>query len=107
MDDKELLEKILDYFGIENQLKKLNEESVELLEAGVMLNVANEIDNIPIINKKGFRKHVIEEIVDVQIVLDQIKKAYDVSFDEENEIRKFKLNRTSQRIDDNYYKKKD
>lgn len=81
-------------------------KTVELLEAGIMYNNANE-SNQPMIKQRALKKHITEEIVDVQIVLDQIREYYHIDKDLEKAIRTQKLERTFKRIKDGYYDKKD
>lgn len=67
---EEKLLKIINHYGINNQLRKLNEECFELEEAiinGELLDLDNETVN-----------HIIEEIADCMVLLSQFKEYYDI-----------------------------
>ena len=87
MNDK--LFKIFSHFGYRKQLRKFNEECYELTEA--MLD--NE------------REHIVEEIADVQVLLNQFKELYKIHDDEIVEIMEQKIERTLERIKAGYYDK--
>ena len=59
------LEKIIVHYGINNQLKKFNEETYELIEA--ILTFGQE-------NNYKSQNHVIEEMGDVYVVLKQLQR---------------------------------
>ena len=85
MNDK--LFKIFSHFGLRKQLKKLSEECYELIEA--------MLDND--------KEHIIEEIADVQVLLNQFKELYKIYDDEIVEIMEHKIDRTLDRIEEGYY----
>lgn len=96
---------IMNHFGIRNQMKKLNEECYEFIEA---------VDNYE--DFKTFysdmpseelvaRSFVIEECADILLLLTQFIALYDI---EKKEIDTFideKLKRTLDRIETGYYDK--
>lgn len=86
---KEKLLKIINHFGIRNQLKKLNEECYELIEAVNYYEL----------------KEIIEEVADVQVLLNEIKAYYDISDEIEEKVMLYKIDRTLERIESGYYKK--
>lgn len=92
MNEKENFKKIFNYFGYENQRRKLNEEVQELNDAILLYEKGiGDIEN------------VIEEISDIKNVLESFKAKYDIT---ENEIRKnrqYKVDRTIDRINSGYY----
>lgn len=101
--EKNLL-KIIEHFGIRNQLKKFNEECYELEEA--ILDYQTEIayfdeDAMTL----SIKRHIAEEIADCMIILEQFKLYYDISSEETKEIFSSKLNRTLERIESGYYEK--
>ena len=101
--EKDLL-KIIEHFGIRNQLKKFNEECYELEEA--ILDYQTEIayfdeDAMTL----SIKKHIAEEIADVMILLEQIKLHYGISNEEITKIFWEKVNRTLDRIESRYYEK--
>ena len=86
---KDKLLQIIKHYGVKNQLKKLNEEVFEFIEAIYIYNdIPNEIN----------RKHVIDEYGDVLNVLEQFKIALNLEDELINEDRIFKLDRQLERI---------
>lgn len=84
------LEKIIGHYGINNQLKKFNEETYELVEAILTFGKENNYKSL---------NHVIEEIGDVYVVLKQLQIYYGISESEIEDIMKFKIERQLQRIE--------
>ena len=92
--NKDIIKKIANNFGIVNQEIKLIEELSELIKELSMLHQENS---------KAEKDNVIEEMSDVIILIYQLIYLYKV--DEKIEkIIEYKLNRTIQRIEQNYYK---
>lgn len=83
--------KIILHFGYKNQLKKLNEECYELIEAILENN----------------REHITEEIADVQVLLNQFKELWEIYDDEIVKVMEYKTNRTLERIESGYYEVKE
>ena len=105
---KEYLD-IIGYFGYRNQMKKLNEECYEFLEA-----VDNYEDCMMILNsdeRSGdmvlARDFVIEEMADMLILLTQFIAKYNINASEIDRHIDVKLERTLERIGNGYYKKDD
>ena len=98
---KEACDTILWHYGIENQLMKLAEECTELADAAFKLRKAMG---------KGVGKpwkykqlpNLMEEIVDVEILIRQIKIAFPepIGKHERRRIRDMKIDRTIERIED-------
>ena len=84
------LEQIIVHYGINNQLKKLNEETYELIEAILTFGQEN--------NHKSLN-HVIEEMGDVYVVLKQLQIYYGISENEIEDTMTFKIERQLQRIE--------
>ena len=84
------LEKIIGHYGINNQLKKFNEETYELIEAILTFGQEN--------NHKSLN-HVIEEMGDVYVVLKQLQIYYGISENEIEDTMTFKIERQLQRIE--------
>lgn len=63
--------KIINHYGINNQLKQFNEESYELIEA---------ILNHEWLKEKGLEdiNHVVEEIADVLVMVSQFVEYYQI-----------------------------
>lgn len=97
---------IIKHFGFKNQLKKLNEECYELIEAvndyenqkAVCLEFCSELH----CNKQ--REQIIEEMSDVLFLINQFKSLYEITDDDLVPIMEFKRNRTLERIETKYYK---
>ena len=97
---------IMNYFGYRNQMKKLNEECYEFLEAvDNYEDLLMMIKNIPEKDKNVARGFVIEEIADIVILLTQFIAKYDIKKDEVDKYIKHKLDRTIMRIEDGTYDK--
>lgn len=86
MKDEKL--KIINYYGIRNQLKKLSEEVYEFQEAVLMDDSGEEA-----------LKHIIEEYADVELVLEQFKEYYELNNVDIVEIKVKKAIRTLERIE--------
>ena len=84
---KNKLLKIINHYGIENQLRKFNEENFELIEA--------------IINTDKFSTYINnieEEIADNLVLLSQFILYFDIDLDEIEKIFNKKVNRQIERI---------
>lgn len=79
---------IFTIFGEKEQTRKLNEEVYELIDA---------------INCDGSREHIVEEIADVMVVLNQLIVAYSVEKTELSHKMNEKISRTMERIKSGYY----
>lgn len=81
--------KIITYYGIRKQLKKLSEEVYEFQEAVLMDDSGEEA-----------LKHIIEEYADIELVLEQFKEYYELNNVDIVEMKVKKAMRTLERIDD-------
>ena len=95
---EEKLLKIINHYGIRNQLKKFNEECYELEEA--ILDYQTEIayfeeDAMTL----SIKKHIAEEIADVMVMLEQFKLYYGISSEEITKIFWSKVDRQLGRIE--------
>lgn len=88
MKNKEF-KKITEYFGIDNQIVKLNEEVAELT-----VECARD-------NYFGIQ----EELADVILLVKQIQFYFEVSDEEIESVMKEKVDRTLKRIKEGYYDK--
>ena len=75
--------KIIEHYGINNQLKKLTEEVYELQESIL------EQHNI---------EHILEEYADVEVILEQIKQYFKLDDDKIELIKDYKVARQLYRI---------
>lgn len=100
---------IINHFGYRNQMKKLNEETYELLEAidnyeDASMEFNNNEDYYSMKEMKVFRDHIVEEMGDVLILLTEFIGRYDIEKYELDKWMDYKLERTLDRIDSGYYK---
>ena len=86
---KEDLLKIINTYGIENQLKYIHSEYYELDEA--ILNY---------ITRDEDREHIAEELSDCFVMLKQFQYYYGIPDEEIERIMKYKIDRQLKRIDD-------
>lgn len=109
--NRDNLLKVINHFGIDNQVKKFAEESFELQESIIkyetMLMNEWELSMGLLVDGK---EHIKEELGDCFNLLFQIMEYYDFSFEEELEVVSDKLSRTLDRINlarinDKYYNK--
>ena len=90
--------KIINHYGVNNQLRKFNEECYELIEA-----IRNYEDIEPFSNedtnfKAIFKNHVTEEIADVCVMLLQFKEYYHIYGNDILRIMNEKIDRQLNRI---------
>lgn len=95
LSNNEKYDKIFNYFGYENQRRKMNEEMQELNDA--ILLYEKGIGDI---------QNVIEEMGDLLNILAEFMQEYDITQDEVRDSMQFKLDRTIERIDSGYYENK-
>lgn len=76
--------KIINHYGINAQLKKLNEEVYEFEEA---------------VLEKHNKEHITEEIADILVILQQFKEKYNIDLAEINKVMKNKVDRQIRRIE--------
>lgn len=88
------------YYGYEAQSSQLIEESAELIQAINKYRRASTSLGIPVDESKKERAldNLKEEIVDVEIMLEQIKYLLELSDEELAAIKVYKVNRTMERI---------
>lgn len=92
LSNNEKYNKIFNYFGYENQRRKMNEEMQELNDAILLYETGN-----------GDINNVIEEIGDLFNVINGFMEFYEITHDEVENIMKHKLDRTIERINSGYY----
>lgn len=102
---------IINHFGLRQQMKKLNEEVYELLEAidayedAVMEQEGSREPFYTVAEMAIFRDHVVEEMGDVLILLTQFLARYEIVKPELDTWMDAKLDRTQKRIKEGYYDK--
>lgn len=107
MKDKILtknLEKIMDHFGISNQLRKFNEECFELIEAIIKSEYpAIAKDKKPSFLRDLEKSYIEEEIADCMVLLNQFIRKYNIDTAKIQKLFEEKINRTIKRIEEGYY----
>ena len=83
--------------GEENQMRQTQEELAELIVAINKYERAIK-ENIHPLYINAARKNIIEEMTDVLITFDAVKKILDIQDEEIKEVRDFKLNRLLNRL---------
>ena len=102
---------IINHFGLRQQMKRLNEEVYELLEAidayedAVMEQEGSREPFYTVAEMAIFRDHVVEEMGDVLILLTQFLARYEIAKPELDTWMDAKLDRTQERIKNGYYNK--
>ena len=94
------LKKIADYYGYEAQSSQLVEECAELIQAVSKYRRATGGIGQPLADYKRTiaLENLIEEIVDVEIMLEQVKYLLQIPEDDLEAVKLFKINRTKERI---------
>lgn len=97
---KEDLLKIINHYGIDNQLKYIHSEYFELDESIVQREYpAIARDKKPEFLKEIEQNNVAGEIADVMVMLKQFQYYYDISDEQIEDIMKFKISRQLERIE--------
>ena len=96
---QEELLKIINHYGVDNQLKKINEEVFELIEA--IRNYEDDYIKVDCDEKAVlpfFKKHIEEELADVMVLLNQFNEYYSLNLDNVENIIQQKINRQLERM---------
>lgn len=96
---KNKLLKIINYYGVDNQLKKFNEENFELVETITHFRYVEIYKGTPAY--KYHYKHIKEEIADNLVLLSQFILYYDIDLDDIEKIFKYKVERQLKRMEGN------
>jgi uncharacterized protein YabN with tetrapyrrole methylase and pyrophosphatase domain len=98
---EEKLLKIINHYGVNNQLRQFNEEAFELQE--IILDYEFSSENLPKqheICKEQFLNHITEEIADCYVMLDQFQFYYGIKDEEIWEMMNFKIDRQLKRMEE-------
>ena len=96
---EEDLLKIVNHYGINNQLRKFNEECFELNEAILDFEFSKEkFPKQHEIAKDVALEHIAEEMADVMVLLEQFKLFYGITIEEITEVFWAKVARQLERI---------
>lgn len=103
---KDKLLEIIKNYGVNNQLRKLNEEVFELQES--IIGWQNKSWNLegkspevvePVI--KEYIMNIAQEIADCYVMLEQFRLYYGIPKEKIKEVMEYKINRQIDRIEDN------
>ena len=99
MKEKQLA--VIKHFGMDHQRRKLEEEVLELQEAIIEYSIVRNIYAIQKDESEKARKHltklrrhIVEEMADVNNLLGQFKLAFHITDEELNTVLTSKVNRT-------------
>ena len=95
---KEELLKIINHYGIKHQLKYIHSEYFELDEVITQREYQTK-DKKPYELVEFEKAHIIEEIADIEVMLDQFKAYYDIGQEEINKVKDYKIKRQLERIE--------
>ena len=90
--EKDLM-RIINHYGIMEQLKYIHSEYYELDEAIFDYEIGNYD------NSNYLKEHIAEEISDIMVMLKQFQHYYCISDNQIEDIMKFKIKRQIERID--------
>ena len=95
--------KIINNYGVNNQLRKFNEESFELIEAIFQHEEQKRVCDICCNDEHSDREleHVIEEMADVMVILKQLQLYYDISMEDIELVMMKKIHRQLDRMEAN------
>lgn len=99
---EEKLLKIINNYGVIPQLKHFNSEVFELNEAIITFEKSedeSEYSSVSVSRLAQEREHIVEEIADVMVMLEQFKNYYDISSEEITNIFWSKVGRQLDRIE--------
>ena len=95
---KEELLQIINHYGIKHQLKYIHSEYFELDEVITQREYQTK-DKKPYELVEFEKAHIIEEIADIEVMLDQFKAYYDIGQEEINKVKDYKIKRQLERIE--------
>lgn len=97
---KEKLLKIVDNYGVIHQLKKLNEECYEFIEAVRDYQEDYEkVNGVEDCINKYFKDNILEEFADVCVLLEQFKAHYNLDNEEIIYMMESKIDRQLKRME--------
>ena len=96
---KDDLLKIISTYGVLPQLKQFNEEAYELIEAIIAKEIMYQSSDTTNSMDKFNLEHIVEEIADCYVMLNQFQLYYGIENKQIEETMKFKINRQLERIE--------
>lgn len=98
---KEDLLKIIEHYGVNNQLRQFNEECFELIEAISIYDQIQEWSSNGIfVDVVPDKEHIKEEIADCLVMLWQFIEYYGITREELIVIERYKVDRQLKRIEE-------
>lgn len=97
---KDNLLKIINHYGVLPQLKYFQSEVFELNEAIMTREFDYNTLDSSLCSIKNDEKHILEEIADVLVMLQQFIEYYKIDYSDINEIMRQKIDRQLERIKD-------
>ena len=95
---KENLLKIINNYGVLLQLKQFNEEAYELIEAIIAKEIMYQSSDTTNSMDKFNLEHIVEEIADCYVMLNQFQLYYGIENKQIEETMKFKIDRQLERL---------
>lgn len=100
IEPKEKLLKIINHYGVIPQLKYFQSEVFELNEAIINRELKDTVEyEIPLTEIIGAKDHIVEEIADIMVMLEQFKLYYGISSEDITNIFWSKVDRQINRIE--------
>lgn len=100
---KENLLQIINHYDVLPQLKKFNEEAYELIEAIIAKEIMYQSSDTTNSMDKFNLEHIVEEIADCYVMLNQFQLYYGIENKQIEETIKFKIDRQLERIKNEKY----
>ena len=94
---KENLLQIIKHYGVLPQLKQFNEEAYELIEAIIAKEIMYQSSDTTNSMDKFNLEHIVEEIADCYVMLNQFQLYYGIENKQIEETMKFKIDRQLER----------
>ena len=95
---KTALLKIINHYGLDKQLKYIHSEYFELDEAIIQFE-HDEYDYYSEV-EESHKKHIAEELADIQVMLKQFQYYYGIEDKQVEEIMDYKIDRQLKRIEE-------
>lgn len=95
---KENLLQIINHYDVFPQLNKFNEEAYELIEAIIAKEIMYQSSDTTNSMDKFNLEHIVEEIADCYIMLNQFQLYYGIENKQIEETMKFKIDRQLERL---------
>lgn len=96
---KEKEKQIIEHYGVISQLKYMQTEMFEFIEAVINYDLKETIEyEIPLTELIGSKEHIEEEYADLTMMLEQIKVYYNLNEETIQKIKEQKIKRQLERI---------